>query len=59
MLTSGLSRAAAAWLPVGAGMAIGTVFTLFVVPALYTVIAKEHHDRIPADTAAATSALPN
>jgi multidrug efflux pump len=39
----------------GAGMAIGTVFTLFVVPALYTVIAKAHHDRAPADTVAATS----
>jgi hypothetical protein len=39
----------------GAGMAIGTVFTLFVVPALYTVIAKAHHDRAPADTAAVTS----
>jgi multidrug efflux pump len=25
----------------GAGLAVGTVFTLFVVPALYTVIAKE------------------
>jgi multidrug efflux pump len=39
----------------GAGMAIGTVFTLFVVPALYTVIAKAHHGRAPADTVAATS----
>jgi multidrug efflux pump len=25
----------------GAGMAIGTLFTLFVVPAFYTVIASE------------------
>jgi hypothetical protein len=36
-------------------MAIGTVFTLFVAPALYTVIAKAHHDRAPADIVAATS----
>jgi multidrug efflux pump len=28
-------------LVLGAGMAIGTVFTLFIVPALYTVVAKE------------------
>jgi len=28
-------------LVLGAGMAIGTVFTLFVVPALYTVVAKD------------------
>jgi hypothetical protein len=29
----------------GAGMAVGTVFTLFVVPALYSVIARQHaHD---------------
>lgn len=26
------------------GMAIGTVFTLFVVPVLYMLIAKEHHE---------------
>lgn len=26
------------------GMAIGTIFTLFVVPALYMLIAKEHHE---------------
>jgi multidrug efflux pump len=39
----------------GTGMAIGTVFTLLVVPALYTVIAKAHYDRTPADTVAAAS----
>lgn len=32
------------------GMAIGTVFTLFVVPTLYMLIAKDHsHDALPAD----------
>jgi multidrug efflux pump len=25
-----------------AGMAIGTLFTLFVLPAVYTVLAKNH-----------------
>jgi multidrug efflux pump len=39
----------------GTGMALGTVFTLFVVPALYTVIAKAHYDSVPTDTVAATS----
>ena len=27
------------------GMIIGTIFTLFVVPALYMLIAKEHHEK--------------
>ena len=27
-----------------AGMAIGTIFTLFIVPSLYMLIAKEHHE---------------
>jgi multidrug efflux pump len=31
-------------LVLGAGMAIGTVFTLFVVPALYTVVAQERRE---------------
>ena len=30
-------------LVLGAGMAIGTVFTLFVVPALYVVVARDRH----------------
>ncbi|MCX6938245.1 MAG: efflux RND transporter permease subunit [Verrucomicrobia bacterium] len=31
------------------GMAIGTIFTLFVVPSLYMLIAKDHsHDALPA-----------
>jgi multidrug efflux pump len=28
-----------------AGMAIGTIFTLFVIPALYVIIAADHHHR--------------
>lgn len=39
-------------LVLGAGMAIGTVFTLFVVPTLYTVVAK---DRRTSAGAAATA----
>jgi multidrug efflux pump len=27
------------------GMTIGTLFTLFVVPSLYVLIAKAHHER--------------
>jgi len=27
------------------GMTIGTIFTLFIVPALYMLIAKEHHEK--------------
>src|SRR5437660_9382915 len=30
--------------PVG-GMTIGTIFTLFIVPSLYMLIAKEHHEQ--------------
>jgi multidrug efflux pump len=26
------------------GMTIGTIFTLFIVPSLYMLIAKEHHE---------------
>ena len=38
------------------GMTIGTLFTLFVVPALYMLLAKDHaHDR-DAERAAATTA---
>jgi multidrug efflux pump len=27
------------------GMTIGTIFTLFIVPSLYMLIAKEHHEK--------------
>jgi hypothetical protein len=26
-------------------MTIGTIFTLFIVPSLYMLIAKEHHEK--------------
>jgi len=39
------------------GMAVGTLFTLFVVPALYMLLAKDHaHDRDAEQAAAATHA---
>jgi multidrug efflux pump len=40
------------------GMAIGTIFTLFVVPSLYMLIAKDHsHDALPAADFDAASAV--
>jgi len=27
------------------GMTIGTIFTLFIVPSLYMLIAKSHHEK--------------
>jgi multidrug efflux pump len=27
------------------GMTIGTIFTLFIVPSLYMLIAREHHEK--------------
>jgi len=32
------------------GMTIGTIFTLFIVPSLYMLIAKQHHERPVAET---------
>ena len=32
------------------GMTIGTIFTLFIVPSLYMLIAKEHHERSLAES---------
>jgi len=31
-------------------MTIGTIFTLFIVPSLYMLIAKEHHEKALAET---------
>src|SRR6267378_2769672 len=31
------------------GMTIGTIFTLFIVPSLYMLIAKEHHEKAVAE----------
>ena len=33
------------------GMTIGTIFTLFIVPSLYMLIAKDHHDKSLMDPA--------
>jgi multidrug efflux pump len=33
------------------GMTIGTIFTLFIVPSLYMLIAKEHHEKSLGETA--------
>src|SRR5205814_4399696 len=32
------------------GMTIGTIFTLFIVPSLYMLIAKEHREKSVAET---------
>ena len=32
------------------GMTIGTIFTLFIVPSLYMLIAKEHHEKSLSET---------
>src|SRR2546423_747866 len=37
------------------GMTIGTIFTLFIVPSLYMLIAKEHHEKSLADTGEETA----
>src|SRR5207237_10186283 len=31
------------------GMSIGTIFTLFIVPSLFMLLAKEHHEKAVAD----------
>jgi multidrug efflux pump len=36
---------------IAAGLSIGTLFTLFVVPAVYLIIAGEHHAEAPAAAA--------
>jgi multidrug efflux pump len=40
------------------GMAIGTVFTLFVVPVFYSLIAAEHKREVTEETEAAPSGVP-
>jgi multidrug efflux pump len=39
------------------GMTIGTLFTLFVLPSIYVLLAKEHQKETPV-TAAATVSSP-
>jgi hypothetical protein len=41
-----------------AGMAIGTVFTLFVVPVFYALIAREHAPEPALESAERHRALP-
>ena len=36
-------------LVIASGLAIGTLFTLFVVPAVYMLIAADHHSASAAD----------
>jgi multidrug efflux pump len=45
-------------LVIASGIAIGTVFTLFVVPAVYLVFAANHHaKKAPQQAPAASEAL--
>jgi multidrug efflux pump subunit AcrB len=48
-------------LVIAAGMSIGTLFTLFVTPAVYTYVARDHlrtrKDATPAETGAARRRL--
>jgi multidrug efflux pump len=40
---------------IASGLTIGTLFTLFVVPAVYLVVASEHHAPAPAGSEPSTS----
>jgi hypothetical protein len=41
------------------GMAVGTVFTLFVIPSVYMLIARDHLKAAAADSELTDSALPD
>jgi multidrug efflux pump len=43
---------------IASGLSIGTLFTLFVVPAVYLVFAADHHHAAAAQSAPATAAEP-
>jgi multidrug efflux pump len=43
-------------LTIASGMTIGTLFTLFVVPAMYMLLAKDHHARREAAGGSSVSA---
>jgi multidrug efflux pump len=45
-------------LVIAAGMTIGTLFTLFVTPAVYTYVAREHREHRAADVSAERSEKP-
>jgi multidrug efflux pump len=51
------SRSQIGWVIVG-GIAFGTLFTLFVVPTAYTLLARTRHPAAHAATPAADEALP-
>jgi multidrug efflux pump len=40
-------------LVIASGLAVGTLFTLFVVPAVYMLLGADHHERAAAEAAAA------
>jgi multidrug efflux pump len=40
-------------LVIASGLAVGTLFTLFVVPAVYILLAADHHEQAAADAVAA------
>lgn len=44
-------------LVIGTGLAFGTLFTLFVVPAMYMILAQEHHGHKPAGGSLTTKSL--
>jgi Cu/Ag efflux pump CusA len=45
-------------LVIAAGMTIGTIFTLFVTPAVYTYVAREHRHAAGAEAEAGAGATP-
>jgi multidrug efflux pump len=45
-------------LVIASGISIGTLFTLFVVPAVYMLIAEDHHARAEEETAVPQPATP-
>ena len=49
LIASGAGAASrfAIGLVIAAGMTIGTIFTLFVTPAVYTYVAREHRGHAP------------
>jgi multidrug efflux pump len=41
---------------IASGLSIGTLFTLFVVPAVYLVLAADHHKAVAAEAEIGSSA---
>jgi multidrug efflux pump len=44
---AGARSRAAIGMVIASGMSIGTMFTLFVTPAVYTLIARDHREKAP------------